>query len=55
MHSYTAYYVVTASDKVVLTLFICLPERSSAFVPHICEEVKALAQKIGNISVTATK
>ena len=41
--------------KVLPTLFICQQERSSAFVPCICEEVKALAQKVGNVSVTATE
>jgi hypothetical protein len=46
MHSYTAHYAVTLSGKVLPTLFICLQERSSAFVPCICEEVKALAKKV---------
>jgi hypothetical protein len=55
MHSYTAHFAVTASDKVLPTLFICVPEKSSAFVPCICEEMKALAQNVGNVSVPATK
>jgi len=55
MHLCTAHFAVTALDKVLPTLFICLPERSSAFVPRIYEEVKALAQKVGNVSVTAAK
>jgi hypothetical protein len=55
MLSYTARYAVTALGKVLPTLFICLQERSNAFVHCICAEVKALAQKVGNVSVNATK
>jgi hypothetical protein len=36
-------------------VFICPQERSSAFGPCICEEMKTLPQKFGNVFVTATK
>jgi hypothetical protein len=55
MHSYTAQYAITALGKLLPTVVICLQERSSAFGPCICGEMKTLSQKSGNVFVTVTK
>jgi hypothetical protein len=48
-------YTITASSKLLPTVFVYLQERSSAFGPRICEEVKTLSDRVRNIFVTATK
>jgi hypothetical protein len=54
-HSHTAQYAITASGKLLPTMFISLQQRSGAFCPPISEEVNTLSRKFGNIFVTVTK
>jgi hypothetical protein len=54
-HSYTTQYAITALDKLMPTVFICLQERSGAFDPYIREEVKTIPKKFGNVYITPTK
>jgi hypothetical protein len=46
---------IIALSKELPTVFICLQEISGAFGPLICEQVKTLSKRFGNVFITATK
>jgi hypothetical protein len=52
---YAVQYTITASSKLLHTVFNCLQERSGAFSPLVCEQLKTLSSEFRNVFITAAK
>lgn len=54
-HSYTAQYSLTASEKLLPFVYLCMQEPTNKFGPKVAETIKILTKEFGNIIVTCSK